>query len=426
MPNTIDGGQLMKHIVSRFISLALATTGSVVLLGATTPAANAAPVATPYAFTAVGYGTLVRGGDLPAGSDKTAFRPIGCTNRAGLSGENHEAFSPLGGFGEVSGVATNVSTSKANGTFTSLAKNKTAAVSLGDPDLGSISIEGITSTSKAWKNGTGFHSSAVTTVAKISFAPAGMPAQELEIPTPGEPIEIPGLARISLGVHKTFEGANRAGAMADALVIDVFLTGSKVIVGHTAATIGGGITEGLFGGQSYATKVNALDSNLTSGPTPFTIMGCPGTRGLIVGKKLAKVNIADGVVVDGATSSQMGKQGAGFATGWERASVAEVNLSGGLIIKGIIGKANVTRKGGKVTSDITGTTIGSIVLDGEEMAFPDTDVLEIPGVAKLERSVVKRTLIGISVISLRITLLDGSGAVIDLGTAKLVIRASGR
>ncbi len=56
------------------------------------------------------------------------------------------------------------------------------------------------------------------------------------------------------------------------------------------------------------------------------------------------------------------------------------------------------------------------------MTFPRTGVLEIPGIAKLERRVATRTATGIKVVALRITLLDGSGAVVDLGEAQLQIR----
>ena len=52
-------------------------------------------------------------------------------------------------------------------------------------------------------------------------------------------------------------------------------------------------------------------------------------------------------------------------------------------------------------------------------------MLNIPGVAKLERNVVHRYTNGISVIALRVTLLDGSGAVLDLGEAHLKIKNSG-
>ena len=49
---------------------------------------------------------------------------------------------------------------------------------------------------------------------------------------------------------------------------------------------------------------------------------------------------------------------------------------------------------------------------GQAERFPKTGVLEIPGVARLERAVVTKTRNGISVIGLRVTLLDGSGAVV--------------
>jgi hypothetical protein len=42
-------------------------------------------------------------------------------------------------------------------------------------------------------------------------------------------------------------------------------------------------------------------------------------------------------------------------------------------------------------------------------------------VAKLERKVVTRSKTGLKVVALRVTLLDGSGAVVDLGEAKLNI-----
>jgi hypothetical protein len=64
-------------------------------------------------------------------------------------------------------------------------------------------------------------------------------------------------------------------------------------------------------------------------------------------------------------------------------------------------------------------------VNGREQAFPKSGVLKIPGLVKLERAVVTRSPRGISVIGLRITLLDGSGAVVDLAEARLRIRPTG-
>jgi len=130
------------------------------------------------------------------------------------------------------------------------------------------------------------------------------------------------------------------------------------------------------------------------------------------------------LVVDGVTSSQWGKRFPGRSVAWERGSVAGVNLGGGqLVIDAIVGKAKVIRKskGGLVTST-AGTTVGSITVNGEPQELPIDQPIEIPGLAKIEPKVVTKVAGGIKVVALRITLLDGTGAVIDLGVAKASIR----
>jgi hypothetical protein len=67
-----------------------------------------------------------------------------------------------------------------------------------------------------------------------------------------------------------------------------------------------------------------------------------------------------------------------------------------------------------------------VTFEGDRQRFPDTGVLEIPGVARLERGVVTRERNAISVVALRITLLDGSLATIDLGNATIGTSPSGR
>ena len=417
----------MHTVMSRALSLALTAASAVFVIGATQGAADAAaPVATRFAYAASGYGTNVVGGQVPAGSDTTAYMVIGCTNLAGLARENHEAASPMGGFGQLGAVTTKVGTSKVGTTFSSFSKSTVASLTMGDASLGTISIEGISSTSRAFHDPTGFHSTTTTKVAEITFTgPVGGP-QTLEIPTPGQPIEIPGLAKISIGTSTKTAGAIGARAVANALVVEFFPSQTKIIVAHTQARINGGITEGIMRGGAHASKATALDDNLTSGMTPYQPLPCMGTHGKVLTKKTAKVDLGGQVIIDGLTASVMGDQKPGVAWGFARSSVAEINLGGGqLVVTGIVGKVAATRKDGVVKSNFAGTTIGTIMVGGEEMAFPDTDVIEIPGVLKLERSIVTKTKIGIQVIALRITLLDGTGAVIDLGTAKLAIARSG-
>jgi len=414
----------MKHRFSSMLAVVAALLGSLVMIGATSSSAGAVttPVATRFAYGASGFGTLLKGGQIPAGSSMTAFRPLGCTNLAGLSRENHEAASPLGGLGSASVIATRVWTTKVGSVFSSYAKNTIANVALGDPSLGTLAVKGVTSQSRAFHNSTGFHAATVTTVASISFAPAGLPAQTIPVPTPGQSIDLPGLGTLYAGTSSKYLRSTGATAKANALKVVLTATGTTVTIGHSEASIGGGTTVGLFHGSSFATKATALANNLTSGPTPLTVMPCQGTAGVVRTKKLASVNLGGQAVVGAVTSSEQGLQKAGIATGWERASVAKVTLGGGqLVISGIVGKANVTRSGSRVKSSATGTTVGTILINGQTAAFPETGILAIPGVATLERSIVVRTRTGISVVGLRITLLDGTGAVIDLGTAKLSI-----
>ena len=418
----------MKHRVSSLLAVLAVMIGSFVMIGAMSTSADATttPVATRFAYGASGFGTLVKGGQLPAGSSMTAFRPLGCTNLAGLSRENHEVASPLAGLGSASVIATRVWTTKVGNVYSSYGRNTIANVTLGDASLGTLAIKGIASQSRAFHNATGFHATTATTVTSISFAPAGMPAQAVPVPTPGQSVDLPGLGTLYGGTSNKYVRTTGATAKANALKVYLTATGTTVTIGHSQASIDGGITVGLLHGSSYATTAKALAGNLTSGQTPLTVMPCQGTNGVIRTKELASVDLGGQAVVGAVTSSEMGKQKAGVAYGWEKATVTKVTLGGGqVVITGIVGKANVSRSGSIVKSNVAGTTIDKVLVNGEVMAFPDTGILEIPGVAKLQRLLVTKSKIGISVVALRVSLLDGTGAVIDLGTAKLSIKRSG-
>jgi hypothetical protein len=120
----------------------------------------------------------------------------------------------------------------------------------------------------------------------------------------------------------------------------------------------------------------------------------------------------------------MAVQRPGKSTGWERGAVAGIDIGDGqLVVDAIVGKVSVTRDGGKVTKSFRGSTVGRVTANGDPMEFPDTGVIEVPGVARIERFVKDTFRNGASIVALRVTLLDGSGAVVDLGQARLAIRA---
>jgi hypothetical protein len=376
------------------------------------------------AHKASGYGTKVRGGQVPVASDTTAFMVIGCATRTGVEKGNHEAEAELPGAGTVSGVRTKLWTVRSGAAVHTYSRNTTANVVLAQSGLGTIEITAIRSLSHAWHDAQGFHADTSVSVGNLLFTPPVGEPQELDLPTPGQPIEIPGLAKISVGAKKE-SATDQAGiAIADALRVHLIPTNTKLTVAHSNARVYGGVKHGTFRGSSAATRVSAADDTITSGRTPLSLMPCQGTDGEQWTKQIAVLDAGGEIIVEGLRSSQRGKQLSDRSVAMERGSITSLNFGdGALVIDAVAAQANVTRTaGGKVTSNTQGTTIGSITADGEAQEFPDTGVIEIPGLAKIERKIVERTRFGISVIALRITLLDGTAAVIDLGVARTSIR----
>jgi hypothetical protein len=328
------------------------------------------------------------------------------------------------GLGTASGIKTHVWTTSRNGVDASHSTHTIAQITLAQSRLGSLSINAITSRATAYHDSTGFHSTTATHVGGLTFTPPVGPAQTFPAPTPDQPITIPGLVTVYAGQHITRNSDNGAFASAFSLRVDVMATGTSVRVAHSRAELHSGFTGWVFRGHSAATHVvTAAGDIATSGPNPLSLMPCQGTYGKLREKSLASLDLGGQIMVKGASSRERGAQGARGAHGMSRADVAQLSLGGGqLIVDGIVGKASVVRRGNHVAKSTKGTLLGSVTVAGQEQTVPKTGVLEIPGIAKLERGVVTRTHNSISVIGLRITLLDGSGAVVNLAEAKLRIR----
>ena len=87
-------------------------------------------------------------------------------------------------------------------------------------------------------------------------------------------------------------------------------------------------------------------------------------------------------------------------------------------VRAIHARAHVHKAGKHYVRSSNGTTLGAITLNGRELRVPKTGVLNIPGVARLETNIVQLTRKGITVTALRVTLLDGRLATIDIGQAR--------
>jgi hypothetical protein len=425
----------VRRTLTPILGLTLAATGAVAL---SVPSATAgSPDATPkpatgglsptaFALQGAGFGSRVLGGELPADSRTTAFEALGCSNKAGREKRIHEAEVTVPGLGVVSGITTALRTTRRNGVVASTSTQRIASIVLAESSVGSLTIEALRSRARAFHDARGFDSTATTDIGRLVLRPELGDPQVLPLPSAGEPVIVPGLAEIELGTRRSTTSRGGASARATGLVIHVVPTGTTATIGLARAKIGSGVESLLFRGSSAALRAGGLDGNVSKGRTPLTLMPCQGTHGKVTGKSLAGLDLTDQIEVGGLNSGQMARQDGRDARAWERGSVASIDLGGGqLVVQGIVGKANVYKDGGRPTYDARGTTVGTVTFEGEEQEFPDTGVLEIPGVARLERKLVDRTLRGISVVGLRITLLDGSAATIDLGLAKIGTAPSG-
>lgn len=403
---------------------AAAVTAGAPATAARTSAAQLAATPTPFALSASGYATRVVGNGVPAGSDRSAFQAIGCTNKAGLRRENHEAASNLGEF-NIAAAQTVVATTKRGNTVASWGRNRIAKVVVGNATdaAGRLVLRGVVSKSRTWHDGNGFHASTRTDLGSVVLDPLVGPDQNLPVPTRGNPLRVPGVAVIALGDRDRTVKANGAQANADALRIRLIPSGTVAYIAHSRAQIGSGLANGIYSGLSYATRANLISGGVTSGPTPLIRMPCTGTK--FEEASIASANIGVGNARN-LNASQRGVVRNGNATAFERGSVGRVSLLGGrLVVKGVVGKANVTLVGNTARKNVKGTRTASVVFNGREISLSGRDSIRLGNnVARLQPRLVNRTKFGIEVTALRVT-LTAERSEVNLGHAQVAIRPSG-
>lgn len=417
---------MRSHRLFRGVALAAATiltiaapSGLIAVHAA--PAQAAAPTPTNYGLGAQAFGLTARGGDLPTLPGRVGYVGLGCTNKAGITKQRNIANLDLGATGGVKGISSSVATRAAGKTVTSQAVSKVAEVRLGGSGIGSLSLEAVTTKATARKTVRGYAADA-TVAALIKLKLPGQASQTLPVPTTGDPIVIPGLLRISLA--KTTERHTSSGAYASSqgLVIELLLTDTVVTVGQASARIDAGVVSGVFRGTAAPERVSAAGGLIEGPPQLRGNLGCVGTGGKIRSNGIANADLGP-LKLSALSTRVLGTQGAKTARGFTEGKVARVDL-GDLVIRGIVGRANVSRTGAKVTSSPNGTTVAKVSFQGETLEFPRNDILTIPGVARLRQHVVERSANGIEVTALELTVLGGSaqaGATVQLGYAQMAI-----
>lgn len=183
--------------------------------------------------------------------------------------------------------------------------------------------------------------------------------------------------------------------------------------------------------SGFGSRVQGGSLPTASDATAFEVIGCTNLAGKDKRACEAQVTVPGLGVLHGLTShlytTKVGNTVSSYSThsiaGIEVGKVAHVSLGNGQVqIEGIVGAVTVTRTASGVTTSSKGSSVLDVVFNGKHYSFSQLGKLEIPGVVKLQDDVEEKIGNGLRVIGLRATLLDGSGAVIDLGVAQLQIR----
>ncbi|GAB2726470.1 choice-of-anchor P family protein [Nocardioides pakistanensis] len=443
---------LLRRATASITAAGVALAGSLLL---TSTPAQAAPkrFETPFSYQGSAFGTRVTLGDPNMGglaSGPTAWSILGCTKMAPIRNGAQSNVGKVNAnefvkIGAVQSFTSSYRKPKMR-IFGSRSVNKVADITLGPADGPQLKIGAVTTTAHAFNNKGKFGSTAGFDLASVgleNIVPDGSgtpgPLQDLldavdqaddqlveaiigAAGTKG--IDIPGLGSIYLaGKSRTPKGPN--GAVSNAYGIRVELdNGSTVTIGRAWAKIEVGNPAGIFSGHAYGIGAKVLDGVLQLGRTPFQNLPCKGTDGEWREHSVLQLPQNENLDVKALTAGTYGK---GFRDGRAvaraRSSVADLSLGGGALeISGIVGQVNIfqNRKGQVVRRNINGTEVGSITANGEPQSLPAPgETLEIPGVAKIQagytRKLGKR---GLLVHAVRIELLDGTGMVLNIGTAK--------
>lgn len=383
-------------------------------------------VVTNYGMTAAGYGSRIVGGSVPLNSGSTAFQNVACTSTTGKSNVNFLENLDVPGLGSISNLKTTARTVKKGHRIMSVGTHRIGSIVFDESALGTLTLNAVRTQTRAYHDRKGFHVKRSSDIGSIVFAPAGQAPQTLPLPSPGQPIPIPGVATISVGAKHTKITKHRAAGKTFAVKVHVDASDSLVKLATTRASITDGVLSGRFSGYSSPVSADLVGGLLQVGKVVLRKMPCVGTGGEVLTKNAAGVDISGNLTIGAATAREKGQQNRRRAKGFEESSVAGINVGGGqLKIDLIKARANVsrTKAKGSLKRSIKGTSIGTITANGDPMSPGDLDNYEIPGVARFDTFVKSKIASGIKITALRITLLDGTAAdsVVNLGTAKLRI-----
>lgn len=416
------------------LAVAAASVASVAPFGAAEAKTAPAPK-TIYIMSGSSYGTSVTGGQVPANVGKTGWVVMGCQSRTGRTHGTETA-------GVGNGVIPDLQIGAVGGKLHSerehdgvgvVSTSHIASITVGDPTLGEIKIGAVTSAANAWHNSSGYHTAHSFSIASIGLAAGGtalpsLPLNSLTQVLKGIPLDIPGLADISLSSTKDKVTKHSGYARTSALTIKIIPTNTTVVVGNAQARIRDTQTPELFRGHAaLVDESSALAGVVTLGPNANLPMPCDGTGGKIRHNDLAELPIGGtsfGLDVGAGTTSNQAAFNRHLGTAYhhESASLASINIAGQIQINALKAQANVVaNRYGKLSYNDTGTTAGSITVAGQAESLPDLNGFTSSGFG-INTNVVTKTKNGRGIDVIGLQILLGPLATINLAHAHAEIR----
>ncbi|MGH3366068.1 MAG: choice-of-anchor P family protein [Nocardioidaceae bacterium] len=401
----------------RAVALAGVLAGAgLVAAGGTTTAAAADPVLTNFSLSASAFSTQIPGALPPIQSGPIGAAGVGCTRFANVSAHKSATVDipALAGVLKVDAGASHAFTEKAGDTVSSNAHNEIARVLIGNKATQALEIEGLQTRARAFHDGTRLRHDEIIRVARVTRWDNGVQTEVLSIPPNqglnGEQLRIPGVATVTFGLKSGAAGSRLATSSATGLVVDLELTDTRVVIGSAKARIRAGAVDGIMGGAAFGHQLRGLGGNVNSGRSVLVSLPCVGTNGVYETRELLAVNVPGVVALDELLSKVKGDQGGGEASADGVSTITRAGLVGRqLVITGIRASGAITRHSDGSYSRDAGTTVASIVFQGEALTIPPPGrTLEIPGVARIQVGVVTRTATGIKVTAVRVQLLQGS------------------
>ncbi|GAA1930904.1 hypothetical protein GCM10009737_36070 [Nocardioides lentus] len=421
-------------------AMAAGVAGAVVLTAAPAQAADAeARQRVDLGMNARSLGAYVRTQNVDLRPVRLGFANTSCTRTLGRQTTSEALTVPVGDFIDLQGVRSRNRTYKSGTKVGVRATTTIAKVTVGAGTGPGLAITGLKAEANAFNNGR-------TLGAQQSFTFEGLditgvsggtgPLGDLLDAIGGgvnqvirvleeqdQPIEIPGLARISLGDEQPQITRGRSAVSQVSGLRIQLLVGNlaDVTVGDAYARIGKGATAGVLGISSQALEGSLVNDLIGVGATNRRTIPCEGTQNTVQTFRRETSGIVAPVVVDisDAVARQRGVQRGSNGSGFGRHSVGNVQivpdelspLLPTVTIRDIDAKVtvdgNFAKKGSKRVKRTVTSSVGALLISGREVTLPRPGRTRNydEGRVQVTRAIVEQGFYGAEVTAIRVKYL---------------------